>query len=1152
MTAIPVFGVWAWIQITMMSMMIPVHGETINRITMKHLLKPLSLAAFATIALFSCTKEPEPTPEQTGTQIGNATLVFSTSVANPETKATLTPNDADTQFSANWETGNTLSLTASSGTYSQTHTAVWNDEEAQDAFTAKGFTDVPGTGDWTYKAVWPVPTESAIDFGSSRVQNGDAYNSNYDVMSGSLSCSGAEFGKDASGKSLVVPMNRLTGIAYFHITSDVDEEVVSATLEATGISAETVVVDENGELVVPEEKLNSITLTFEDNVPNAQDFKLWFNVLPGEYSGMTLTITTTSKTTVLTSNTTITYTAGKLNKAVLSNLTWTEKPQNIYNKVTTVPYSWSGTYLIVFEGATVNGSSVPPVAFNGALGTLDATSNGTSVTISENQIIGKSAIDAAVFEISAFENGYSIRAVGNTGYIGQTSNANGLMVGETAYANTITLDEDGNANIVSGGAYLRYNASSDQTRFRYFKSSSYTSQKPVALYLLEGSGAVDPRSDVTLAFSPAEPEAISLGDEFTEPTLTKTPSETPVTYSVATEPSGIATINAETGVLDITGVGTITVTASVSDETTYKPASASYTLTVNVPAGQGTTVDNPYSVAEAIVEIKKLESNTNSASEVYISGIVSQVDSYNSTHNSITYNISDNGSTTGQLKVYGGLAQEGSEFSSKDDLSVGDQVVIKGYLYYYNGTTPEINSNSRIVTIIPAPKYTITLVQPSNGTITASVSQAVAGTTITLTATPNSGYILDAWDVKDSDNIAVAVSNNSFEMPAKNVTVTASFVAGADYVTLPWSYPGEGSATSAGITAITGVTASGLGSDYAVGNAPYQIKFDTTGDYIQVKTGSAIGQVSVGYKMLGGADTSALTFKESADGTNWSEVQMLSISGTQNSTGVLTTTDSFDAESRYVQIYFTKGSNVGIGSISITEAGSTPIVPTYAVTWTAPSTSVGTIVATVNGSDITSGDEFAEGTVVTITATPATGYLFGGWTVNGANAVDATSATTTITVGTQSVSFSAKFNSTEGNTSTLTFTKACGGSGTADDGVAWTVTSDGTESTFDSDRGIHYGTNSAAVQYIKLTTSGISGTITKVVVNASAASTATASVTVGGSAFGGDAQSLTSSAANYTFNGSASGEIIVTVTKPSSAKKALYVKSVVVTYTPSN
>lgn len=135
-------------------------------------------------------------------------------------------------------------------------------------------------------------------------------------------------------------------------------------------------------------------------------------------------------------------------------------------------------------------------------------------------------------------------------------------------------------------------------------------------------------------------------------------------------------------------------------------------------------------------------------------------------------------------------------------------------------------------------------------------------------------------------------------------------------------------------------------------------------------------------------------------------------------------------------------------------------------------------------------------------------------------------------------------------TSTLTFTAACGGSGTADDGVAWTVTSDGNESNFDGTKGIHYGTNSGQVTYIKLSTSDIPGTISKIVVNASTASgvSATVSVTVDGSAFGGDAQSLTTTATDYTFNGSASGEIIVTVTKPSKAAKALYVKSVKVTY----
>ena len=136
------------------------------------------------------------------------------------------------------------------------------------------------------------------------------------------------------------------------------------------------------------------------------------------------------------------------------------------------------------------------------------------------------------------------------------------------------------------------------------------------------------------------------------------------------------------------------------------------------------------------------------------------------------------------------------------------------------------------------------------------------------------------------------------------------------------------------------------------------------------------------------------------------------------------------------------------------------------------------------------------------------------------------------------------------DTSTLTFTEACGGSGTADDGAAWTVTSDGEESSYDNSKGIHYGTGSKAVTYIKLSTGDIPGTITKIVVNASAASgvSAAVSATVGGAAFGGDAQSVTTAAADYTFTGSASGDIVVTLTKPSSAAKALYVKSIAVTY----
>lgn len=133
-------------------------------------------------------------------------------------------------------------------------------------------------------------------------------------------------------------------------------------------------------------------------------------------------------------------------------------------------------------------------------------------------------------------------------------------------------------------------------------------------------------------------------------------------------------------------------------------------------------------------------------------------------------------------------------------------------------------------------------------------------------------------------------------------------------------------------------------------------------------------------------------------------------------------------------------------------------------------------------------------------------------------------------------------------TSNLTFSAACKGSGTADDNVEWKITSDAAESTFERTRGIHYGTGSKAVSYLTLTTSGITGSITKIVVNASGASGTSAKldVTVGGTTFGSQ-KSLTSTATEYTFEGIASGEIAVKLSQ-SSAQKALYVKSISVTY----
>lgn len=162
-----------------------------------------------------------------------------------------------------------------------------------------------------------------------------------------------------------------------------------------------------------------------------------------------------------------------------------------YVKVTSEPTDWSGDYLIVYE----NGN----VAFNGGLTTLDAASNTISVTISDSSIASNETTDAAkltIAKIGSTEN-YSIKSASGY-YIGNTSDANNLKSSETSnYPNSISLDNSGNVNIVSSKTHLRYNSSSNQNRFRYFKSTTYTNQKTIQLYKLTSSGETPSTYTVT-------------------------------------------------------------------------------------------------------------------------------------------------------------------------------------------------------------------------------------------------------------------------------------------------------------------------------------------------------------------------------------------------------------------------------------------------------------------------------------------------------------------------------------------------------------------------------------------------------------------------------------------------------------------------------
>ena len=87
--------------------------------------------------------------------------------------------------------------------------------------------------------------------------------------------------------------------------------------------------------------------------------------------------------------------------------------------------------------------------------------------------------------------------------------------------------------------------------------------------------------------------------------------------------------------------------------------------------------------------------------------------------------------------------------------------------------------NVEVSAVFTANAYSITVVQPAGGTVSASATSATAGTTVKLTATPAEGYTLDYFTLDGA-----RINGDTFIMPARNVEVSAVFTANAYSITV--------------------------------------------------------------------------------------------------------------------------------------------------------------------------------------------------------------------------------------------------------------------------------------------------------------------------------------------------------------------------------
>ena len=510
--------------------------------------------------------------------------------------------------------------------------------------------------------------------------------------------------------------------------------------------------------------------------------------------------------------------------------------ENVYVKVTETAGITDGEYLIVYEDATSTPKA--PVAFNGLLTTLDAAGNMMSVTITDNVINGNTDIDAAIFTISTMTGGYAIKSKSGK-YIGRTSSSNGMNTGDSEILNIITIT-DGKTTISGSGdgasTSLQYYSVSGSERFRYYSSN----QKPIALYkkasehivtiasCINGSvsasvtnGAkVLSGTTVTLSNTPAPGYKLSAydvyktGEESTKVTVTDGKFIMPefdvtisATFELAKTLTGIEITNAATQItfwqgetfnyeglkviahfdgaededvtdkVTVTGstdaAGTQTVEVSFTEGSTTK--TTNYNITVKAIPN---TKETAYTVADAYDIIDKLTT----AEGVFIKGIVSQVDSYNETYKSITYWISDDGTTTKQLQAYSGKGLEGADFVDINGVFVEDQVIVCGDLKKHTDDTYEFNYNNYLV------EHTKTTKADPELSYTTTEYNVNIGEPFTAPTLNNPHSLAVTYSSNNEDVATVAADGAVTIIAAGTVTITASFAGNEDYIAGETSY----------------------------------------------------------------------------------------------------------------------------------------------------------------------------------------------------------------------------------------------------------------------------------------------------------------------------------------------------------------------------
>lgn len=147
----------------------------------------------------------------------------------------------------------------------------------------------------------------------------------------------------------------------------------------------------------------------------------------------------------------------------------------------------------------------------------------------------------------------------------------------------------------------------------------------------------------------------------------------------------------------------------------------------------------------------------------------------------------ENGGTIKALKNIDSTVSGNKRFKVNANEKTVKLIAASGYSLTNNGDTYTVSRQSSGGpgssggSISTPTTYAVNVNAATNGAVAADKKTASKGTTVTVTASPSKGYVVDAVKVVDKDGKDVAVTEKDgkyvFTMPASAVTVTGSFKA---------------------------------------------------------------------------------------------------------------------------------------------------------------------------------------------------------------------------------------------------------------------------------------------------------------------------------------------------------------------------------------